>query len=100
MFNYGGHGAADTNCFSQEKIQQYVGIKYGEDIANELKNRVQVVIDRPIYSPAIKARHEEYEALVRGKQSNLLTAMQTQLTNLQLQVRRGSSIIPSCKVTP
>jgi len=43
VFDYGGHGAADTMRITQEKIQQYVGIKYGEDIANKLKNKVQVV---------------------------------------------------------
>ena len=50
VFNYGGHAAADTMWVTQEKVQQYVGIKYGEDIANELKNWVQVVIQSPEYS--------------------------------------------------
>ena len=76
---------------TQEKIQQYVGIKYGEDIANELKNRVQVVIDQPEYTQSIKTRHVAYETLVRQKQSNLLAAMQTQLANLQLQVAAGAA---------
>ena len=44
VFDYGGHTATDTMQVTQEKVQQYVGIKYGEDIANELKNRIQVVI--------------------------------------------------------
>ena len=57
MFNYGGKAAADTMRVTQEKVQQYVGIKYGEDIANELNNRVQVVIQSPEYSQAIKTRH-------------------------------------------
>ncbi len=47
VFDYGGHTAADTMQVTQEKVQQYVGIKYGKDIANELKNRVQVVIQAP-----------------------------------------------------
>jgi hypothetical protein len=75
---------------TQEKIQQYIGVKYGEDIANELKNRTTVVIDPLEYSPAIKARHVEYEALVRQKQSTLMTAMQTQLATMQWQVAAGS----------
>jgi hypothetical protein len=82
VFDYGGHTAADTMWVTQEKVQQYVGIKYGEYIANELKNRVQVVIQAPEYSLAIKARHVEYEVLVRRKQTNLLAAMQTQLVTL------------------
>jgi hypothetical protein len=64
VFDYGGHGATDTMRITQEKIQQYAGIKYGKDIANELKNRVQVVIDQPEYSQAIKTRHIGYETLV------------------------------------
>jgi hypothetical protein len=82
VFDYGSHGAADTMRITQEKIQQYAGIKYGKDIANELKNRVQVVIDQPEYTQAIKTRHIGYETLVRQKQSNLLAAMKTQLANL------------------
>jgi len=91
VFDYGGHTAADTMRVTQEKVQQYVGIKYGKDIANELKNRVQVVIQVPEYSLAIKARHVEYEALVRRKQTNLLAAMQTQLATLQAQVVVGAA---------
>jgi hypothetical protein len=33
IFDYGGHGAANTMRVTQEKVQQYVGIKFGEDIA-------------------------------------------------------------------
>ena len=72
MFDYGGNAAANTMRVTQEKIQQYVGIKYGEDIANKLKNRAQVVFQSPEYSQAIKTRHVEYETLKRGKQTNLL----------------------------
>jgi hypothetical protein len=39
IFDYGGHGAADLMQVTQEKIQQYVGIKFGEDIANESRIR-------------------------------------------------------------
>ncbi len=35
VFNYGVPNAANLMCTTQEKIGQYVGIKYGEDIANE-----------------------------------------------------------------
>ena len=44
VFDYGGHTAADTMGVTQEEVQQYAGIKYGKDIANKLKNQVQVVI--------------------------------------------------------
>jgi len=91
VFDYGGHGAADTMRITQEKIQQCAGIKYGEDIANELKNRVQVVIDQPQYTQAIMTRHIGYETLVGQKQSNLLAAIETQLDNLNIQVAAGAT---------
>jgi hypothetical protein len=39
VFHYGGYNAADTMRVTQEKIQQYVGIKYGEDIANKIATK-------------------------------------------------------------
>jgi hypothetical protein len=95
VFDYGGHGAGDTMRITQEKIQQYTGIMYGEDIANELKNRVQVVIDQPEYTQAIKTRHIGYETLVRQKQSNLLAAMKTQLANLIADGSTYTKILPN-----
>ena len=38
IFIYGVANAADLMRATQEKITQYVGVKYGEDIANELTN--------------------------------------------------------------
>ncbi len=40
VFDYGVPNAADLMQTTQEKIGQYVGIKYGEDIANKLVNKV------------------------------------------------------------
>ncbi len=40
IFHYGGYNAAGTMRVTQEKIQQYFGIKYGKDIANEICNKV------------------------------------------------------------
>ena len=67
IFDYGGHGAADTMRVTQEKIQQYVGLKFGKDIANEIKNKTVVVLTPPKYSDTIELRHVEYEKLVRKK---------------------------------
>ena len=41
VFDYGGNAAANMMWVTQEKVQQYVGINYGKDIANELKNRIK-----------------------------------------------------------
>ncbi len=59
IFNYGVPNAADLMRTMQEKIGQYVGIKYGEDIANEFTNKVTVTIPPAVYSTAILLRHQE-----------------------------------------
>ena len=77
---------------TQEKIQQYVGLKFGEDIANELKTRSLVVLTPPKYSDAIELRHAEYKKLVRKKLTNLMTALQTQLITLQTAASAGDDV--------
>jgi hypothetical protein len=75
MFNYGVHNSANLMRTNQEKIVLYIGAKYGEDIANELTNKVTVSIPPPVYSAAIIARHQQWEQLVRKKQVNMLAAL-------------------------
>ncbi len=67
----------------QEKIGQYIGIKYGEDIANKLTNKATVTIPPPVYSTAILLRHQEWERHVRRKQVNMRTALVAKLAQLQ-----------------
>ena len=56
FFDYGVSNAANLMRMTQQKITQYVGIKYGEDIANELTNKTTV----KVYSAAIVLRHQEW----------------------------------------
>ena len=95
VFEYGGHGAADKMRITMEKIQQYVGIKYGEDISAELKNRSRIIIPQPEYSTATQARHVEYELLIRSQQSTLLTAMQAQLAALNAAGAAVGGVMPA-----
>jgi hypothetical protein len=83
IFNYGIPNAADLMRTTQEKIGQYVGIKYGEDIANELTNKATVTIPPPVYSTAILLRHQEWERHVRRKQMNIRAALDAKLAQLQ-----------------
>ncbi len=83
VFHYGGYNAANTMRVIQEKIQQYVGIKYGKDIANEICNKVTVVLRLPQYSDVIINRHQEWERHSRRKQTNLLAALEDQLRGLK-----------------
>jgi hypothetical protein len=59
VFDYGVPNAANLMRTTQEKIGQYVGIKYGEDITNELMNKATVTIPPPVYSTAILLRHQK-----------------------------------------
>ena len=68
---------------TQEKIAQYVRSKYGEDIANEVMNKVAVVVPPPQYSAAIKTRHQEWERHVRNKQTRVRAALTAKLGQLQ-----------------
>jgi hypothetical protein len=83
IFNYGILNAANLMCTTQEKIGQYVGIKYGEDIANELTNKTTVTIPPPMYSTAMLLRHQKWERHVRRKQMNMKTALDEKLAQLQ-----------------
>jgi hypothetical protein len=49
MFDFGTTSAADQMRIMQEKIAQYIGAKYGEDIANELQNKTRIVFSAPAY---------------------------------------------------
>jgi hypothetical protein len=42
MFDYGQNYAADQMRTSWEKLAQYVGTNYGQDISNEFQNKITV----------------------------------------------------------
>jgi hypothetical protein len=83
IFDYGIPNATNLMRTTQEKIGQYVGIKYGEDIANKLTSNATVTIPPPVYSTAILLRHQEWERHVRRKQVNTRTALDSKLAQLQ-----------------
>ncbi len=83
IFKYGIPNAPNLMCTMQEKIGQYIGIKYGEDIANELTNKAMVTIPPPVYSTAILLRHQEWERHIWRKQVNMRTALDIKLAQLQ-----------------
>ncbi len=57
IFDFGTTSAADQMRITQEKIAQYIGAKYGEDIANELQNKTRIVVPTPTYSSVMLTRH-------------------------------------------
>jgi hypothetical protein len=53
VFDYGQKFAADIMCTSWEKLVQYVGTNYGQDIINELQNKITVDIIEPVHSAEV-----------------------------------------------
>ena len=47
---YGEKGSADQIKKTQEKIVQYVGIQYGNDISTEVLNQTEFIIPKPEHS--------------------------------------------------
>ena len=73
---------------TQEKIAQYIGAKYGEDIANELQNKTKVVIPTPAYASATLTRHALRIALVRSQQTTMSIARLASRTSLEEEMNR------------
>ncbi len=52
VFDFGTTSAAGQMRITQEKIAQYIGAKYGEDLANKLQNKTRIVFSAPAYPSA------------------------------------------------
>jgi hypothetical protein len=86
MFDFGSTSAADQMQIKQEKIAQYIGAKYGEDIANELQNKTRIVYSAPAYPSTTMTRHALQIALVRSQQAMMSTARLSRRTLLEGEI--------------
>ena len=82
--------AADQMRTSWEKLVPYVGTHYGQDISNELQNKVTVILAEPVHSPTVMARHATRELMIRNGQENLHQARLAQQTILEAIVDAGT----------
>jgi hypothetical protein len=57
VFDFGTTSEVDQMRITQEKIAQYIGAKYGEDIANELQKKMRIVFSAPAYPSAMMTQH-------------------------------------------
>jgi hypothetical protein len=57
VFDYGHRAAADQMRTSWEKLLQFVGTNYGQDISNELQNKIPVILSESVHTPEVLARH-------------------------------------------
>ena len=90
VFDYGDKAAADRMRTSWEKVVQYVGAHYGQDISNELQNKIRVTLPEPTHSNDVLTRHATREALIRTGQHNIRRARLIQQTMLEAAVTAGT----------
>jgi hypothetical protein len=71
VFDYGNRAAADHMRTLWEKLVQFVGTNYGQDISNELQNKIPVILSEPVHMLEVLARHAIQEQMVRTGEENL-----------------------------
>jgi hypothetical protein len=54
---YGQKSAAYQMRNSWEKLAQYVGTNYGQDISNELQNKITVILIEPVHTDDVLLKH-------------------------------------------
>jgi hypothetical protein len=86
VFNFGTTSAADQMRIMQEKIVQYIGANYGEDIANKLQNKTRVVLSAPTYSSVTLTCHVLQIMLVRTQQATMKTTRLSSRTSLEAEI--------------
>jgi hypothetical protein len=57
VFDYGHRAATDQMRTAWEKLVQFMGTNYGQDISNELQNKIPVILSEPVHTPEVLARH-------------------------------------------
>jgi len=83
VFDIGQHASADLLRTILEKVIQFVGTKYGEDIADEIESRTLSTLAAPQYTAEVLRKHAAKTTLKRTQQNALLGAHQTMDANLQ-----------------
>ena len=86
FFDYGQKAAADQMRTSWEKITEYVGTTYAQDICNELQNKSTVILAEPTYTTVTLQRNTAREAVIRAGQLNIQAARGLRKTILQTAV--------------
>jgi hypothetical protein len=63
---------------SWEKLVQFVGTNYGQDISNELQNKMTVTLPKPTHMDAVMQRHTQCVQMIRNAQAKLSAAREQQ----------------------
>jgi hypothetical protein len=92
VFDYGQKSAAYQIRTSWEKLVQYAGANYGQDIINEQQNKTPVNLVEPVHTDDIVMRHGVREQMIRSGQLNIQQARKAQHTILQAEVAAGLDV--------
>jgi hypothetical protein len=91
VFDYGYKAAADQMRTLWEKLVQYVGTSYGQDISNDLQNKVTATLTEPVHTTAVMTRHATRAQMIRTGQANLQAARLAQQTILEAEVTAATN---------
>jgi hypothetical protein len=90
VFDYGHRAAADQMRTSWEKLVQFMGTNYGQDISNELQNKIPVILSEPVHTPEVLARHAIHEQMVQTREENLQWARLSKRVILETAAALGA----------
>jgi hypothetical protein len=90
-FDYGYRAATDQMTTSWEKLVQFVGTNYGQDISNELQNKIPVILSEPVHTLEVLARHAIREQMVRTGEDNLQWACLSKRVILEATAALGAN---------
>jgi hypothetical protein len=74
---------------SWEKLEQYVGTNYGQDISNELQNKITFILVEPVHTDDVILKHSLRENMIHNGQMNTQRARKSQETILDAAVLAG-----------
>jgi hypothetical protein len=98
VFDYIQKSAADQMRTSWEKLAQYVGTNYGQDISNELQNKITVILVEPLHTDDVILKHSLRETMIRNGQMNIHRDWKSQETILEAAVQAGLDMEASMKL--
>jgi hypothetical protein len=70
-------------------MAQYVGTNYGQDISNELQNKITVILVEPVRTDDVLLKHSLRENMIRNDHMNIQRAQKAQETILDAAVLAG-----------
>jgi hypothetical protein len=89
VFVYGQKSAVDQMRTSWENLAQYVGTNYGQDISNELQNKMTVILIEPVHTDDVLLKNSLIETMIRNGHMNIQRARKAQETILESAVLAG-----------